>query len=144
TYDKLILSPGADPIVPDISGLNTDRAVTLHTIPDMDNIHTFSHNNEPKHVAARGAGFIGLEMAGNLRETGLDCTIIDRSEQVMKQVDKDMANIIETHLTEKSVDVILNDGLDSFSNDGKTLHLTSGKTVKADMTILAVGIKPKS
>jgi len=144
TYDKLILSPGADPIVPVISGLNTDRTFTLHTIPDMDNIYTFIQNNKPKHVAVIGAGFIGLEMVENLRAIGLDCTIIDRSEQVMKLVDKDMANLIETHLTAKGVHVILNNGLDSFSNDGKTLHLTSGKTVQADMTILAVGIKPKS
>jgi len=144
TYDKLILSPGADPIVPDIAGLNTDRTFTLHTIPDMDNIHTFIRENKPKHVAVIGAGFIGLEMVENLRAIGLDCTIIDRSNQVMKLVDKDMANLIEAHLTAKDVHVILNDGLDSFSNDGKALHLTSGKTVQADMTILAVGIKPKS
>src|SRR5699024_8125824 len=113
TYDKPILSPGADPIVPDISGLNSARTFTLHTIPDMTKIPTFIQNNEPKHVAVIGAGFIGVEMVENLREIGVDCTIIGRSEQVMKQVDKDMANIIETHLTEKSVDVILNDGLDS-------------------------------
>src|SRR5699024_5276280 len=144
TYDKLILSPGADPIVPDIAGLNTDTTFTMPTIPDMDNIHTFIRENKPKHVAVIGAGFIGLEMVENLRAIGLDCTIIDRSNQVMKLDDKDMANLIEAHLTAKDVHVILNDGLDSFSNDGKALHLTSGKTVQADMTILAVGIKPKS
>lgn len=144
TYDKLILSPGADPIIPDVAGLNKDRIFTLHTIPDMDKIHTFIQKNKPKHVAIIGAGFIGLEMVENLQAIGLGCTLIDRSAQVMKLVDKDMANLIEAHLTAKGVHVILNDGLDSFSNNGETLHLASGKTVQADMTILAVGITPKS
>lgn len=144
SYDKLILSPGAEAVVPNIDGLEVTRTFTLHTIPDMDAIHSFINTEKPKTAAIVGAGFIGMEVVENLHALGIKCTVIDRSEQVMKLVDKDMASIIEDHLNEKNVDVILNEGLDSFSDNGKSLHLTSGKTVQADMTILAVGIKPNT
>lgn len=143
-YDKIILSPGATANVPDFKGLNKERTFTLHTIPDMDNINTFIREKKAKHVAVVGAGFIGLEIVENLKAIGLECTVINRSEQVMKLVDQDMATWIADHLKAKGIRVIVNDGLASFTNDGKTVHLTSGKSIHADMTILAVGIKPKT
>ncbi|PAV28088.1 CoA-disulfide reductase [Virgibacillus profundi] len=144
TYDKLILSPGASANAPNIEGINEKRTFTLHTIPDMDQIHSFIKEKKPKTAAIVGAGFIGMEMVENLHALGLDCTVIDRSKQVTKIIEKDMASIVEDHLKEKNVKLILDDGLASFSNDGRELLLTSGKTVQADMTILAIGIKPNT
>ncbi|QKY71515.1 CoA-disulfide reductase [Lentibacillus sp. CBA3610] len=144
SYDKLVLTPGASAIKPDLEGLNDERVFTLHTIPDMDAIHSFIQTHEPKTCAIIGAGFVGLEMVENLRALNIDCTVIDRSEQAMKLVDKDMASIIEDHLAAKGVHLILNDELASFSNNGTTLHLGSGKNLQADMTILAVGIRPNT
>src|SRR5699024_7635072 len=107
-----------------------------------DAIERFIDTETPRTCAIIGAGFIGLEMLENLEERGINCTIIDHSEQVMKLVDKDMADIIEDHLETKGVQLLLDDGLASFSNNGTTLHLTSGKSLQADMTLMAVGIQP--
>lgn len=144
SYDKLILAPGASPIVPNMEGLNPENTFTLRTIPDMDDIQSYIDTHKPTSVAIIGAGFIGLEMAENFREIGLECTIVDRSDQVMKIVDDDMATMIQDQLEENSVQLLLQDGLSSFADNGKTLHLNSGKTIQADMTILAVGIKPNT
>ncbi|MFZ3580006.1 CoA-disulfide reductase [Virgibacillus sp. DJP39] len=144
TYDTLILAPGAHAIVPDLKGLRNEITFSLHTIPDMDAIHRFIKDSKPNHCAIIGAGFVGLEMVENLYRLGIDCTLIDRSKQVMKLVDPDMAVMIEDHVKAKGVHLILNDGIDSFTNEGKTLHLDSGKVVQADMTILAVGIAPNT
>ncbi|WP_404451409.1 CoA-disulfide reductase [Virgibacillus necropolis] len=144
SYDTLILAPGAHALVPDLHGLNEEVTFTLHTIPDMDAIHSFITQNKPKTCAIVGAGFIGLEMVENLRELGIDCTLIDRSKQVMKLVDPDMSGTIQEHLKEKGVNLILNNGIESFTDAGKTLQLSSGDSVQADMTILAVGIKPNT
>lgn len=144
TYDKLILAPGASPISPDIEGMQKENTFVLRTIPDMDHIKVYIQKEKPQSAAIVGAGFVGLEMAENLRALGLECTLIDRSNQVMKIVDEDMAGIIQTHMENKDVGVLLNDGLDSFSDNGKTLHLNSGKSMHADMTILAAGIKPNT
>ncbi|MYL61646.1 NADH oxidase, partial [Virgibacillus halodenitrificans] len=108
------------------------------------NISDFIETKKPQSVAIVGAGFVGLEMVENLRERGLECTIIDRSSQAIKIIDEDLAAIVENHLNDKGVQILLDDGLASFSNDGKTLHLNSGRKVEADLIIMAVGIKPNT
>ncbi|MBY7142711.1 CoA-disulfide reductase [Virgibacillus sp. NKC19-3] len=144
TYDKLILAPGASAVIPDVEGRNKACIFTMHTIPDMDEIHSYIKANRPKTVAIIGAGFIGLEMVENLHALGLKCTIIDRSDQVMKIVDKNIAAIIEDHLKKQGIELILNDGLAGYSNEGKTIQLTSGNTLQADMTLMATGVKPNT
>ncbi|SDR10296.1 NADPH-dependent 2,4-dienoyl-CoA reductase, sulfur reductase [Virgibacillus subterraneus] len=144
TYNKLVLSPGASAIEPNLKGLNPKQTFTLHTIPDMDDIYAFINEHKPRTCAIIGAGFVGLEMVENLKSLDIECTVVDRSKQVMKLVDEDMATIIQDHLKAKGVNLILEDGLDSFTNNGSTLHLNSGKSIQADMTILAVGIKPNT
>lgn len=144
SYDKLILSPGATPVVPDLTGKNEACVFTLRSIKHMDQIEQFIRENQPKTAAVIGAGFIGMEMAANLHIRGLDCTIVDRSDQVMKAVDEDMATEIQEHLQNKGVKVILNDELTGYSDGGKTIHLGSGKTLHADMTIMSVGVRPNT
>ncbi|WP_042225044.1 CoA-disulfide reductase [Oceanobacillus manasiensis] len=141
SYDKLILSPGAHALCPEIDGMNDERTFTLHTISDMDTIDQFIERHQPATAAVVGGGFIGLEMVENLHARGIHCTVIDRGDQVAKLVDIDLAEHVSAHLAEKNVDVKLDDGLSSFSNDGKKLHLESGSTIDAEMTILAIGIR---
>lgn len=143
-YDKLILAPGASPAEPDMMGSGAENIFTLRTIPDMDQIQAYIDTHQPASVAIVGAGFIGLEMAENVRALGLDCTVINRSSHIMKIVDADMATMIQDHMEDKGVRFILDDGLASFSQNGTILHLNSGDSVHADMTILAVGIKPNT
>ncbi len=116
----------------------------MHTIPDMDRINQYIEAHKPQTCAIIGAGFIGMEMVENLQEIGIHCTVIDRSKQVAKLVDEDMAKTIEDHLQEQGVQLLLDEELASFSDNGAVLHLSSGKSVQADMTLLAAGIKPNT
>ncbi|GGP16573.1 CoA-disulfide reductase [Oceanobacillus neutriphilus] len=140
-YDTLILSPGARAIMPDLQGIQSNT-FTLRTIEDMDRIEAFISEKQPKTAAVIGGGFVGLEMVENLHKRGLQCSLIDHSEHVMKRLDPDMASHVDEHLMENGVELYLNDKLKSYSNHGTTLHLQSGKTIKADMTLMAVGITP--
>lgn len=144
SYDTLILAPGASAVMPDIKGIDNDKTFPLHTIPDMDAIYSYIENNSPKSVTITGTGFVGLEMVENLHRLGLKCTMIDRSAQVFKNVDPDLADHIQNHLEEKGVEIHLNDGVASFSDNGTTLHLNSGKTVPSDLNIMAAGVKPNT
>lgn len=140
-YDTLILSPGAHAVMPDLPGLQSNT-FTLRTIEDMDRIDAFISNKKPKSAAIIGGGFIGLEMVENLHKRGLRCSLVDHSNHVMKRLDSDMAGYVDKHLKENGVDLYLNDKLESYSNQGTSLHLSSGKTIQADMTLMAVGIRP--
>ncbi|WP_164670066.1 CoA-disulfide reductase [Virgibacillus doumboii] len=144
SYNKLVLAPGASATKPSIEGLNDERTFTLHLIPDMDAIYSYITKNKPQSCAIVGAGFVGLEMVENLKALDMDCTIVDRSPQVMKLVDADMAEMIQDHLKEKGVRLILNEGVQSFFDNGSTLNLSGGEKIQADMTILATGIKPNT
>lgn len=143
-YDKLILSPGASPVVPQVEGIDNSRTFALRTIEDMDRIIEFINSSKPVSVTVAGAGFIGMEMLGNLQALGLDCTIVDRSSQLVGNLDKEVSEIIEGYLKEKGVNIILNDGLQAFEDEGRTVLLNSGEKIKTDMTILAIGIKPNT
>ncbi|WP_040984635.1 CoA-disulfide reductase [Oceanobacillus jeddahense] len=140
-YDTLILSPGARAIKPDLIGISSNT-FTLRTIEDMDQIETFISDEHPKTAAIIGGGFIGLEMLENLHKRGIHCSLVDHSAHVMKRLDPDMASHVDAHIKEKGVDLYLNDKLETYSNNGTTLHLQSGKTIQADMTLMAIGITP--
>jgi NADPH-dependent 2,4-dienoyl-CoA reductase/sulfur reductase-like enzyme len=143
-YDILILAPGASAVMPDIRGIDNDKTFPLHTISDMDAIYSYIKKNNPKTAAITGTGFVGLEMVENLHRLGLKCTMIDRSAQVFKAVDADLAEHIQKHLEEKGVEVHLNDAVASFSDNGTSLHLNSGNKVQSDLNIMAVGVKPNT
>lgn len=144
-YDNLVLSPGASPIKPPISGINDcDNLFILRNIPDTDKIKNFINENKPKHVTVVGGGFIGLEMLENLYDLGLNLTLVEASEQVMAPLDIEMANIIHEHIVDKGIQVILKDGVNSFENNGKKIVLASGKEINTDMIILSIGVKPET
>ena len=143
SYDKLVLSTGAQPIKPPILGIKEAKNLfTLRNIPDMDAIISFIQTNQPKTACVIGGGFIGIEMMENLVELGMKVTLIEMAPQVMAMFDYEMAQMIHQTITDNGVHLILNDGVKSFNQEGKSITLTSGKTVETDLIIFAIGVRP--
>ena len=145
-YDVLVLSPGSTPLKPPIPGIESPNVFTLWDIPDTDAIKNYIDTIRPKRSAVIGGGFIGIEMAENFSERGLDVTLIEKLDQVMAPIDKDMAEIVHHHLGEKGVKLFLNDGVKKFTyqNGVTTIHLESGETVDAEIVMLSIGVRPQS
>ena len=146
SYDTLVLSPGSSPLKPPIPGIEHDRILSLWNIPDMDRIKTIMDETKPKTAAVIGGGFIGIEMAENLLEAGLDVTMVEMLDQVMAPVDFDMAQILHKHMSDKGVRLVLGDGVSSFepNGDGVIVKTQSGREVSSDLVILAIGVRPNS
>ncbi|MHA2855294.1 CoA-disulfide reductase [Paenibacillus lautus] len=145
SYDYLILSPGAKPVVPDIPGLSDARNVfTLRNISDTDRIKQYVDDVQPKEAIIVGGGFIGLEMAENLADRGVQVTVIEMANQVMAPLDYEMAAIIQSHLKDKGVRLILEDGVEAFHDGGQQIELSSGKRISTEMTLLSIGVRPES
>ncbi len=146
SYDKIILSPGAEPFKPPIEGIDLDNIYNLRNIPDSDRIKQFVDEKKPKSAVVVGGGFIGLEMAENLAFRGVKTAIIEKLDQVMPSLDFEMASFMSAHLKEKGVECILGDGIRAFSKngDGLTLHTENGKKMDCDMAILSIGVTPEN
>jgi len=145
SYDYLILSPGAKPVVPDIPGLSEARNVfTLRNIPDTDRIKRYVDEVQPKEAVIVGGGFIGLEMAENLAYRGVQVTVVEMANQVMAPLDYEMAAIVQSHLKEKGVRLILEGGVEAFHDGGQQIELSSGKRISTEMTLLSIGVRPES
>lgn len=146
TYDNLVLATGSSPIKPPIPGINGDNIFTLWTVNDTDTIKAYLQEKKPKTAAVIGGGFIGLEMAENLCNAGLQVSIIEMQDQVMAPVDKEMANLLHENLMMNNVELILGDGVKAFHNEnGSTrIELVSGNVVEADMVVLSIGVRPNS
>ncbi|MDO5026317.1 MAG: FAD-dependent oxidoreductase [Tissierellia bacterium] len=144
SYDKLLISTGSHPFVPNAPGLDRENVFTLWNIPDVDRITNYIKATKPKKAVIVGGGFIGLEMAENLVDLGLDTSLIEMSDQVMPPLDKDMAILVENHLINKGVDLRLNSAFESLSEDGKTVKLGSGEEIDTDLLILSIGVRPNS
>lgn len=146
TYDKLIVSPGAEPIKPPIPGIKDDAIFTVRNVRDTDKIKSFYDKNQPKKAVVVGAGFIGLEMAENLHHMGMLVTIVEMADQVMTPLDYEMAAEVHMHLKTKNVEFYLKDGVSEFNRKGDKLniHLQSGREIDADMVILSIGVRPET
>jgi len=145
SFDKILLSCGAKPIVPPIKGIDKAKNVfTLRTIPDTMNIKSFIENNKAKKAVVVGGGFIGVEMAENLRETGLDVTLIEKTAQALAQFDFEMAQIAHREMENNGVAVILNDGVSEFADEGKIVVLDSQRQIECDIAILCIGVAPEN
>lgn len=145
TYDKLILSPGADPIVPPLPGIKSEGIFTIRNVTDTDYIKEYISTKNVQKAIVVGAGFIGLEMAENLHELGIQVSIVEMSDQVMGPLDYSMASIVHQHLKTKNVEFYLLDGVKSFEKleDGSIIvELMSGRKITVDMVILSIGVKP--
>lgn len=144
SYDKLILSPGAKPFVPEIEGLAAaNNAFALRNVPDLDQIMQ-AITDRTKEAVVIGAGFIGLEMAENLHKLGLNVTIVERAPHVLPPLDEEMAAYVKNELVAQGVKVYTSDSAIRFEDAGKTIVLESGQQLKSDITILSVGVQPES
>ena len=143
SYDKLILSPGAKPLIPQIKGLNQATNVfSLRNIPDVDKIMTYLKDKAPQSATIIGAGFIGLEMAENLAKRGLSVTIVEKAPHVLPTIDREMAAFVNEELIKNKVSVMTNRGAVEFKND--EILLDNGESLQSDLTILSVGIQPET
>ena len=145
TYDKLILSPGAKPILPDFYTEN-ERTFTLRTVEDTLKIRGFVEQKQPKTAVVIGGGFVGLEMAENLAELGIKTTIVQRSNHLLPTVDPDMASFIHANFRHHGVQLLLNTNTNkmSITGDKVSLDLDNGSNISADMVVLAVGVTPEN
>lgn len=145
-YDRIILSPGAEPVKPPIKGIESDNIFGLRNIPDTDRIKSFVDAKKPGSAVIIGAGFIGLEMAENLVRRGVKTTIIEMLDQVLAPLDFEMAAMVRAHLEQKGVRCVLGDGVKEFTHDnGKTQVVTAaGRAFECDMVLLSIGVKPET
>ena len=147
SYDKLILSPGAEPRRSSIDGMDLPGIFTLRTIPDTYRIRDFVDQKKPARAVVVGGGFIGLEMAENLMERGLKVSLVEFTDQVVASMDADMAAFLHQHLRIKGMDLVFHTGAAGFysQKDGSIqVRLTSGSTLDADIVIFSIGITPDS
>ena len=141
SYDNLILSPGAEPVKPNIEGADASFVFTLRNIPDTLKIKDFINEKQPRDAVVVGGGYIGLEMAENLKEAGLNVTVAELSEHLIPSLDFDMAADVHRYLKSKGINLLLNNGVKAIK-DGRVV-LNRGE-VKADMVIMSAGVKPET
>ncbi|TGE31385.1 DsrE/DsrF/DrsH-like family protein [Desulfosporosinus sp. Sb-LF] len=146
TYDSLILAPGAKALRPNIPGIGNSKIFTLRSIPDTDSVKSYIDQKGINSAIVIGGGFVGVEMAENLIERGLKVTLVEAAPHVLAPFDSDMVVIAEKELVENGVDIILGDGVKAFNEVGSQIEvaLSSGKTVAADLVILAIGVAPET
>lgn len=146
SYDKLVLSPGAKPAQPRLPGVGIDKLFTLRTVEDTFRIKEYIKQNQPKSAVLAGGGFIGLELAENLKELGIDVTIVQRPKQLMNPFDPDMASFIHNEMRKHGVTLALGYTVEGFEekDSGVDVLLKDEKPLHADMVILAIGVVPDS
>ena len=146
SYDKLLLSPGAKPVIPDLPGIDSSKLFTLRTVEDTYRIKEFVDQNKPKSAVIVGGGFIGLEMAENLRHLGMEVTIVQRPKQLMNPFDSDMASFIHSEVRKHGVKLMLGHTVEGFAEQdgGVNVLLKDFAPLHADMVVLAIGVTPES
>lgn len=145
SFDQLIISTGAKAITPAIPGMDSAKNVfSLRNIPDMDLIKEYIAENDIQTATIIGGGFIGLEMMENLKVLDLNVQLVEMAPQVMPNIDFEMAQQLHTQINMHGVNLLLNDGLKEFKDNGKKLLLTSGNELETDLTILSIGVTPEN
>jgi NADPH-dependent 2,4-dienoyl-CoA reductase/sulfur reductase-like enzyme/rhodanese-related sulfurtransferase len=139
-YDKLILSPGAKAIVPNIKGIANVKIFTVRNVVDIDKLNRYVKENGIKNISVIGGGFIGVEVAENLREAGNNVSLIEALPHIMKPFDYDMAQILHKEMHDHGVNLIVGDKVESFEKD--TVILGSGKKIEAEAVVMAIGVRP--
>ena len=143
-YDTLVLSPGSSPLRPPIPGIDSPRIRTLWTVPDTDEVRRIIREEHVQRAVVIGGGFIGLEMAENLRHLGLKVSLVEAMDQVMAPLDIEMAHVLHGHIRQHGVELILGDGVDSFRDEGRRVRISlkSGRELAAELVILSIGVRP--
>ncbi|MFD0670312.1 DsrE/DsrF/DrsH-like family protein [Cohnella sp. GCM10027633] len=144
-YDYLVLSPGAKPIVPDIDGIaEADNVHTLRNLADMDRIKKAVDAGRASRATIVGGGFIGIEMAESLRERGLEVTLAERGDQLLKPLDVEMARIVEQHAASKGVKLRFGSDIRRITNRGRLIEFSNGDVLATDLIVMAVGVAPEN
>ncbi len=142
SYDKLVLAQGASPIVPNFEGMDSSKVFSVRNLSDADKIKDYIKNNNSKKAVVIGGGFIGVEMAENLCEMGLETTLVELAEQILAPVDSEVATFAQNTMKENGVELVLSDGVKEFREN--TVILNSGKEIAFDIVIMAIGVKPET
>jgi len=144
SYDKLVLSPGAKPTIPELPGVDSPRLFTLRTVEDTLKIHRFVQEEKPRSAVIAGGGFIGLELAENLAELGMKVTILQRPDHLLNTLDADMASFIHAKFEQKGVDLLLKTAVQGFEDaeGGILTHFGGAQPLRSDMVVLAIGVTP--
>ncbi len=146
TYDKLLLSPGASPLIPPLKGINGEGIFVLRNVVDTDKIKSYIRSNEIKKAVVIGAGFIGLEMAENLHHIGAEISIVEMADQVMTPVDYSIAAQVHEHLSQQGINLYLKNTVESFERRQDTTRIIfkNGEYIEADIVILSIGVRPET
>lgn len=147
SYDKLVLSPGAAPIRPNLEGINLPNIFTLRNVPDTDAIKNYITANRPRRAVVVGGGFIGLEMAENLHRQGLEVHVVEMGRQVMAPIDYSMASIVHHHMVEQGIHLHLERGVTRFASSASgalEVVLSDEQKIETDMVILSIGVRPET
>ena len=144
SYDKLVLSPGAEPVRPPIPGIDSEGIFTLRNVADTDRIKEYIDRQRPKNAVVVGGGFIGIEMAENLSLLGMDVTVVEMAEQILVNLDYEIAAEVQGHLAAHGVNLFVKDGVASFEKkrDAIVIRLSSGREISAGIVILSIGVRP--
>ncbi len=140
-YDKLVLAPGASPIIPNFDGIDLNKTFVVRSLADADKIKNYIINNDAKKAVVIGGGFIGIEMAENLVELGLSVTLVELNNQILAPIDEEVAAVVQNEMRDNGVDLVLADGVKKFEQN--TIILSSGKEISFDIAIMAIGVKPE-
>lgn len=140
-YDKLVLAQGANPIRPNLEGIDNKNIFTVRTLADADKIKDYVAKNDVKNAVVVGGGFIGVEMAENLAHLGIDTKLVELSDQILAPVDYEVACFAQNEMRVNGVELILSDGVKSFSDN--EIELTSGRKISSDIVILSIGVRPE-
>lgn len=141
-YDKLVLAQGANPIRPNLEGIDNKNIFTVRTLADADKIKDYVAKNDIKNAVVVGGGFIGVEMAENLVHLGIDTKLVELADQILAPVDYEVACFAQNEMRANGVELILSDGVKSFSEN--EIELTSGRKISSDIVILSIGVKPET
>lgn len=146
SYDKLVLSPGAKPIKPGFDGIDSDKIFTLRTVEDTLRFKKYTDEHQPKSAVVVGGGFIGIEVAENLRELGIDVTLVEAADQLMAPFDRDMASFIHAEIRKNSIHLMLDTMVEGFADTdcGIDVKLKSAPTLHTDMVVMAIGVAPET
>ena len=146
SYDKLLLSPGAKPIKPNFNDVDSDKVFTLRTVEDTFKIKKYADEHHPKSAVVVGGGFIGIEVAENLRDLGIDVTLVEAAKQLMAPFDGDMASFIHAEIRKNGINLMLDTMVEGFADNdcGIDVKLKNAPTLHTDMIVMAIGVTPET
>lgn len=143
TYDKLVLSPGAEPINP-FKDVKNDRIFTIRNVNDAEKVKTFIENNNPQSAVIVGGGYIGVEMAENLSEYNMEVSIVEKAPHLISIIDRDMAHFVHKEIKKYGVKLYLNQGVNKIEEQEKLLLTLDNEKIETDLVILCIGVKPEA